>query len=69
MAWDITSFQDVWFYGRLPNWTFFLGFAAVSLLSLLGGILIYGRLSLRFAEEVKKQFSGRVLVAKDLMEF
>jgi ribonuclease BN (tRNA processing enzyme) len=24
---------------------------------------------LRFAEEVKKQFSGRVLVAKDLMEF
>jgi homopolymeric O-antigen transport system permease protein len=52
MSWDITSFQDVWFYGRLPNWTFVIGFAAVSLLSLLLGILIYGRLSLRFAEEV-----------------
>jgi len=52
MAWDITSFQDIWFYGRLPNWTLLFGFAAVSLLSLLLGIIVYGRLSLRFAEEV-----------------
>jgi ABC-2 type transport system permease protein len=52
MSWDITSFQDVWFYGRLPNWTYFLGFTAVSVLALLLGIVIYGRLSTRFAEEV-----------------
>jgi ABC-2 type transport system permease protein len=52
MAWDITSFQDIWFYGRLPQWPLLLGFAAVSILSLLVGILVYGRLSLRFAEEV-----------------
>jgi lipopolysaccharide transport system permease protein len=52
MAWDVASFQDVWFYGRLPNWTYFAGFLAVSLLSLLVGIVLYGRLSQRFAEEV-----------------
>jgi len=52
MAWDVSSFQDVWFYGRLPNWTYFGGFLAVSLLSLLVGIVVYGRLSRRFAEEV-----------------
>jgi ABC-2 type transport system permease protein len=52
MAWDISSFQDVWFYGRLPNWSYFLGFCAVSALTLLVGIIVYGRLSLRFAEEV-----------------
>lgn len=52
MSWDITSFQDIWFYGRLPNWSFLLGFTAVSLLSLVVGIVVYGRLSVRFAEEV-----------------
>jgi len=52
MAWDISSFQDVWFYGRLPNWSYFLGFCAVSALTLLVGIIVYSRLSLRFAEEV-----------------
>lgn len=52
MAWNITSFQDVWFYGRMPRWSYLVGFAAVSLVMLIGGILIYGRLSQRFAEEV-----------------
>ena len=52
MAWDISSFQDIWFYGRLPNWSYFLGFCAISALTLLVGIVVYGRLSLRFAEEV-----------------
>ncbi len=52
MSWDITSFQDIWFYGRLPYWPFFLGFCALSLLALLVGIVVYGRLSVRFAEEV-----------------
>jgi lipopolysaccharide transport system permease protein len=52
MAWDIISFQKVWFFGQLPNWTYFIGFVAVSLLSLLIGIVVYGRLSQRFAEEV-----------------
>jgi ABC-2 type transport system permease protein len=52
MAWDISSFQDIWFYGKLPSWPYLLGFCALSALSLLAGILIYGRLSLRFAEEV-----------------
>jgi len=52
MAWDITSFQDIWFYGRLPRWPYLLGFAAISVLTLVVGILLYGRLSRRFAEEV-----------------
>lgn len=52
MAWDVSSFQDVWFYGRFPNWPTLLGFAAISVLSLLVGIVLYGRLSQRFAEEV-----------------
>ena len=52
MAWDITAFQDIWFYGRLPRWPYLLGFAAVSLLTLVVGILVCGRLSRRFAEEV-----------------
>ena len=52
MAWDISSFQDIWFYGRLPRWPYLLGFTAVSLLTLVVGIVAYGRLSQRFAEEV-----------------
>ena len=52
MAWDISSLQDIWFYGRLPRWPYLLGFTAVSLLTLVVGIVAYGRLSQRFAEEV-----------------
>jgi ABC-2 type transport system permease protein len=52
MAWNITSFQDVWFYGRMPRWPYLAGFAAMSLVTLMVGILVYGRLSQRFAEEV-----------------
>lgn len=52
MAWDISSFQDVWFYGRWPSLTHLVAFAAVSLLSLVIGVIVYGRLSWRFAEEV-----------------
>lgn len=52
MAWDISSFQAVWFYGRWPSLTHLLAFAAVSVLTLILGVVIYGRLSWRFAEEV-----------------
>ncbi|HVH66134.1 MAG TPA: ABC transporter permease, partial [Candidatus Acidoferrum sp.] len=52
MAWNITSFQDAWFYGRMPRLPYLIGFAAVSLVTLMIGILGYGRLSQRFAEEV-----------------
>ncbi|MEO6798019.1 MAG: ABC transporter permease [Candidatus Dormibacter sp.] len=52
MAWDISSFQAIWFYGRIPSVGYLVLFAAVAGLSLLLGIIVFGRLSRRFAEEV-----------------
>jgi ABC-2 type transport system permease protein len=52
MAWDISSFQAVWFNDRFPSPVLLALFAAASGLSLVLGVVIYGRLSRRFAEEV-----------------
>ncbi len=52
MAWLVTSYQSLWYYGRTPEWTSLGAFTVVALVTLAVGLLGYGRLKRRFAEEV-----------------
>ncbi len=52
MAWLVSSYQSLWYYGRMPEWTSLGAFAVVALVTLAVGLLGYGRLKRRFAEEV-----------------
>jgi len=52
MAWLISSYQDIWFYKRAPALVPLLGFLLVAVGTAAVGMLVYRRLSRRFAEEV-----------------
>jgi len=52
MQWLIGSYQDLWYWNRWPDPTRVLGFAAVSMVALLLGWVVFRRLERDFAEEV-----------------
>lgn len=52
MAWLVSCYQSLWFYHRMPHWTYLGAFAVAALLMLGAGLLGYGQLKRRFAEEV-----------------
>jgi ABC-2 type transport system permease protein len=52
MAWLISCYQSLWYYGRMPDWASLGGFTGVALVMLVVGLLGYGQLKRRFAEEV-----------------
>ena len=52
MAWLISCYQSLWYYGRMPDWASLGAFTGVALVMLALGWLGYGRLKRRFAEEV-----------------
>src|SRR5713226_4021824 len=52
MAWLVSCYQSIWVYGRMPRWTYLGAFTVVALAMLAVGLLGYGRLKRRFAEEV-----------------
>jgi ABC-2 type transport system permease protein len=52
MAWLVSSYQDIWFYRRMPSSLHLVGFAAVAVVVAFVGLSVYDRLSRGFAEEV-----------------
>lgn len=52
MAWLVSAYQAIWFDGRMPRWTYVVGFAVMAFAVLAVGLFAYGRLKRRFAEEV-----------------
>jgi lipopolysaccharide transport system permease protein len=52
MAWLVSSYQAVWAYGRWPRWSFLAAYGLVAVAVLVVGLLGYGDLKRRFAEEV-----------------
>jgi ABC-2 type transport system permease protein len=52
MAWLVSCYQSVWVYGRWPRWSFLAAYALVAIAVLVVGLLGYGDLKRRFAEEV-----------------
>jgi len=52
MSWLISSYQDIWFYRRMPSFLHLVAFTVVAALVVLVGLSAYDRLSRGFAEEV-----------------
>src|SRR5207253_6124216 len=52
MSWLISSYQDIWFYRRMPSFRHLMAFTVVAALVVLVGLLPHAPLSRGFAEEV-----------------